>query len=92
MDGFLKRASSDLQLDLHADYTFKFGARDQRIVVLADVFNVLNRQAAINYDNYTEQSFGTLNPNFGLPLNGGGTSRPGYQPPLGLRLGARFEF
>jgi hypothetical protein len=92
-DGFVQRAPADVQLDLHLDYTIKLGGvRDQRIVLLADVFNVFNRQKPTDYDNYTETAYLTLNPNYGLPLNGGASSTPSFQAPLSLRLGARFEF
>jgi hypothetical protein len=91
-DGFKSRAAIDSQLDLHADYTVKIGSKAQRIVLLADVFNLFNRQASLNYDNYTENSTGNPNPNYGLPLNGGGASTPGFQAPMSIRLGARFEF
>jgi hypothetical protein len=91
-DGFVERAAMDSQVDLHADYTIKIGDKAQRIVVMADVFNLFNRQATLNYDNYTENSTGNPNPNYGLPLNGGGASTPGFQAPMSIRLGARFEF
>lgn len=90
-DGFLDRAPSDTAVDLHADYTFKMGDK-QRFVLLADVFNLFNRQEPFDYDNYYETSFGTLNPNFGYPVNGGGATTAGLQAPMSVRLGARFEF
>ncbi len=90
-DGFLERAPSDTAVDLHADYTFKFGDK-QRFVLLADVFNLFNRQEPTDYDNYTELSFGTANPNYGFPMNGGAATTPSFQAPMAVRLGARFEF
>lgn len=89
-DGFKKRAPMDAQIDFHADYRPTIGG--QRFTVLADVFNLFNRRAALNYDNWYETAFGTLNPNFGQPTNGGGSSQPGYQAPLALRLGVRFDW
>lgn len=91
VDGFLERAPADTALDLHADYTVKMNDR-QRLVFLADIFNLFNRQEPTDYDNYTEVSFGAANPNFGLPQNGGGASAPSFQAPLAVRFGVRFEF
>jgi hypothetical protein len=91
VDGFLTRTAFEYTLDAHADYTIKLGAT-QKIALLADAFNVFNRQAATNYDTYTDQGFQTTNPNFGFPTNGGGSLASGYQAPLRVRLGARFEW
>ena len=80
-----------MQFDLHADYTIKFGDT-QRVMLIADVFNLLDNQDATNYDNFTEITAGALNPNFGQPTAGGGVSTPGFAPPRSIRLGARFAF
>lgn len=91
VDGFLTRTKFEYVLDLHADYTIKL-AHEQRLVLLADAFNLFNRQAATNYDTYIDQGFRTTNPNYGYPTNGGGSLATGYQAPLRIRLGARFEW
>jgi len=91
VDGFMERAPDAVQLDVHADYTFKVNDT-QRVVVLADVFNVLNRQEPAFYDNIAERSFGVANPNFGHPVSVGGGSSPSLQAPLAMRVGARFEW
>ena len=90
VDGFKSRAPMDAQIDLHADYRPSFSG--QRFTILADVFNLFNRQAALDYDNWYETAFGTLNPNFGYPTNGGGSSSPSFQAPLALRLGVRYDW
>jgi len=90
-DGFLRRSPREVQFDLHADYTFKMND-NQRVVVLADVFNLFNRQVATDYDNYRERITGTVNPNFGYPTAGGNSFSPSFQAPMSVRLGARFEF
>jgi hypothetical protein len=90
VDGFKSRAPMDAQVDLHADYRPSIAG--QRFTVLADVFNLLNRQAALDYDNWYETAFGTLNPNRGYPTNGGGSSAPSFQAPLGIRLGIRYDW
>jgi hypothetical protein len=80
----------EFTVDLHADYGFDLGNR--RILLLADVFNLFNRQEPLDYDNWFERTPGTLNPNFGYPVNGGNGSTSSLQPPLSLRLGARFDW
>jgi len=89
-DGALKRAPMDLSLDAHVDYTIKFGA--QRILLIADAFNVFNRQRPGWYDYCSDQGFGTTNPNYGYSLNGCNAASASYQAPFALRLGARFEW
>ena len=88
-DGFKTRTPFEYNTDVHADYAFKFGG--QRLIVLADVFNLFNLQRTIGYDNFVEQSFGASNPNFGLPVSEL-VSGPQFQTPRQIRFGARFEF
>jgi hypothetical protein len=90
VDGFRERTPAEITLDLHADYGFRFGGR--RLVLLADAFNVLNRQEATWYDYFYETTVGTLNPNFGQPANGGSSSTTSFQAPFSLRFGARFDW
>jgi hypothetical protein len=61
-------------------------------MLIGDVFNLFNRQIALDYDNWYETTVGTLNPNFGYPTNGGGSSAASFQPPLSVRFGARFDW
>jgi hypothetical protein len=61
-------------------------------VLLADFFNLFNRQAPTDYDYATESAFGALNPNFGYPANGQVGAGTSYQAPRQIRLGARFEW
>ncbi len=88
-DGFKTRTPFEYNTDVHADYAFKFGG--QRLVVLADIFNLFNLQRTTGYDNFVEQSFGVSNPNFGLPVSEL-VSGPQFQAPRQIRFGARFEF
>ncbi|HSK11474.1 MAG TPA: TonB-dependent receptor [Vicinamibacterales bacterium] len=82
VDGFRTRTPWDTSLDLHADYSIRLGG--QRLMLLADVFNVFNRREPLAYDNYTEVSFAVTNPDFGRVM--------AYQSPRRVRVGARFEF
>jgi hypothetical protein len=90
VDGVKKRAAMDTQVDMHVDFRPTF--LGTRLTVLADVFNIVNRQAALDYDNWYETAFGTLNPNFGYPTNGGGSSQSSYQAPLAVRFGIRYDW
>jgi len=82
VDGFLDRTPWDTRLDLHADYSIPLGR--QRLTLIAQVFNVFNRREPLDYDNYTEVSFGVPNPDFGRVI--------AFQAPRSLRVGARFVF
>jgi hypothetical protein len=88
VDGFKTATPTEFYVDLHLDYTIRLG--NQRMILLADVFNVLDTKDPLDYDNYTELGFGTENPDFGTPKAGGGTL-PQYHAPRQIRLGARFE-
>jgi len=90
VDGFKESTDTETYLDAHLDYTIKMG--NQRIILIADAFNLFNTQDPLDYDNYTESVTGVLNPNFGTPHQGGVARTPSYHAPFQLRLGARFEF
>jgi hypothetical protein len=61
------------------------------VVLLADVFNLGNLQRVVGYNMQFEYpGFGTLNPDFGLV--GDPVTLQGYQTPMQVRIGARFEF
>jgi hypothetical protein len=89
VDGLKDHSPFETQFDLHADYTFKVG--NQKLVLLADVFNLFNRQEPTDYDNWDETSFGVANPDFGQPTQGGSTFTA-FQAPRQLRVGLRFEW
>jgi hypothetical protein len=90
VDGFRTRTSFETTVDLHADYALGVGGR--RLVLLADAFNLLNRQRPTFYDNWTEITFGVPNPNFGQPADIGGGLQTSFHTPRQIRLGARFEW
>jgi carboxypeptidase family protein/TonB-dependent receptor-like protein len=89
VDGFKETSPFETTLDAHVDYAIKFG--DQKIVLLADVFNVFDRQEPTDYDNWDETSLGVVNPDFGQPT-AGGSVYTAFQVPRQIRLGARFEW
>jgi outer membrane receptor protein involved in Fe transport len=92
VDGFKTRTPFESEVSAHVDYSLRFGDR-RRVVLLADVFNLLNTQTVLNYDTFVESTFGAPNPNFGLPVTSNLPGNPPqYQTPRQFRFGARFEF
>ncbi len=90
IDGFKTRTPIQKQIDLQASYAVKLGGV-RRFTVLADIFNLFDTKATLDYDNYAELEFGTPNPDFGKPISQN-VAGPQFQTPRQIRLGARFEF
>lgn len=80
-DGFRRRTPLVWSLDLHLDYELPLAAG--QIVIVLDVFNVLDRATVTDYDQNTERDFGVPNPDFGRRIS--------YQSPRQVRLGLRWE-
>jgi outer membrane receptor protein involved in Fe transport len=92
IDGFKTRTPFLTDVNAHVDYGLRLGGR-RRVVLLADVFNLFDRQTVLDYDNWTESTFGALNPNFGRPTTSVlGGNPPQIQTPRQVRVGARVEF
>jgi len=92
IDGFKDRAPLFTQLDLQVQYGIDFG-KNSRLTLLADGFNVLNRRAPLGYDQWTELTFQTPNPDVGAPVTQVLPGRPPqFQAPFTVRFGARFAF
>jgi hypothetical protein len=91
-DGFKTRSPFEVTFDLHADYAIRLNQNRQRVVLIADAFNLFDRQEPTSYDNWTESTFGAENPDFGQALAGGGSLSPSYQTPRRIRLGVRLEW
>ena len=91
VDGLLTSTDKEVILDLHADYAIKVGG-SQRVILLADVFNLMNDTDPTWYDVGSESNFQVANPNYGQPLNGVGANTNSFQPPRSIRFGARFEW
>jgi hypothetical protein len=82
VDGFKRRTPAEFSVDLHVDHPISLGAG--RLMLLADLFNVLNSQAVTNYDYRTENRIRVPNPDYG--------ARTALQLPRQLRVGVRYEF
>jgi hypothetical protein len=91
IDGFSTRTPFESQVDVQASYNLKF-AGTRNLTLIADVFNVFNERRTLNYDSWTELSFGTPNPDFGKPISQTGSALPQFQTPIQVRVGARFSF
>jgi hypothetical protein len=91
LDGRLENTDKEILVDLHADYAIKLG-NNQRVILLADVFNLTNDTDPTWYDVCSESNFLAPNPNFGQPLFGCAANTNAFQPPRSIRFGARFEW
>ena len=88
IDGFLTRTPTEYDTSIHADYRLKLSDR-QHIVVLADIFNLFNRQIPLDYDPNTETTFQATNPDFGDPSR---FNLSQLETPRQMRIGIRYEF
>jgi len=80
--GNLGRTPGFTTVDLHADYPVQLAKSQMRIML--DVFNVLDRQTIVSYDDDIELRAGVTDPDFGQPIS--------FQAPRSWRLAARWEF
>jgi hypothetical protein len=92
IDGFRTRTPFESQVDLQASYNLKL-AGTRNLTLIADIFNVFNQRRTLDYDTWTELSFGVPDPDFGAPISKVSTNALSqFQTPLQLRIGARFSF
>jgi hypothetical protein len=92
VDGFKTRTPFESEFSAHADYSLKLGGK-QRLILLMDVFNLFNQKTVLDYDTWTESTFGVPNPNFGLPVSSSLGGNPAQiQTPRQFRIGVRFTF
>ena len=66
----------------------KFSDR-QHLVVLADIFNLFNRQIPLDFDPNTETSFLSPNPDLGDATR---FNLSQLENPRQMRIGIRYEF
>jgi TonB dependent receptor/TonB-dependent Receptor Plug Domain len=88
VDGFLTRTPTQYDTSVHADYRLPLG-RNEHLSLLADVFNLFNRQIPLDYDPNTETTFKVLNPDFGQPSR---FNQSQLETPRQIRIGLRFQF
>ncbi len=78
------RNSNTYQFDLGLSWTLPLGARDGRLTLELDVFNVLNSDTVTDRSEFTQQQGGAPDPTYLMPI--------GFQQPRSVRLGARLDF
>jgi hypothetical protein len=89
-DGFRTRTLWTHPVNAGASYDLKLGAR--KLLLIADVFNVFNTQTVLDYNSFSELSFGVPNPDFGRAGVSGVAAGQQFAAPRQFRLGARYEF
>jgi outer membrane receptor protein involved in Fe transport len=90
VDGFRTRTPFQKNVDIQAAYALRFGGI-RKLTLIADVFNVFDTKTVLDYDNWTETTFGVPNPDFGRPISQN-VAGPQITTPRQVRFGARFEF
>lgn len=88
VDGFRTGTRPLYTTAVHADYRLPV-ARDQRFVLVADVFNLFNSQTPTDYDPDTQTTFPVADPDFGQAVRANLAQR---QTPRPVRIGVRYEF
>jgi len=92
IDGFKTRTPFLKTVNAQVSYTLKFGGKTG-VTLLADVFNLLNSQDAVMYDQWTQLTGPAPNPDFGAPITHVLLGfPPQFQTPRQVRLGARILF
>jgi hypothetical protein len=84
----MTRTPVQYDTSVHADYRLRLNDR-QHLVVLADIFNLFNRQIPLDYDPNTETTFLAVNPDFGQPTR---FNLSQLEMPRQIRIGLRYEF
>jgi hypothetical protein len=92
IDGFKTRTPVVSRVDAQASYRVPL-SRAVHLTLLGDVFNVFDARTTLMYDQWTQLTGPTPNPDFGSPITqvlpG---APPQFQAPREVRLGARLTF
>jgi hypothetical protein len=92
IDGFKTRTPVVSRVDVQASYQVPL-SNNLRLTLVGDVFNLFNQKTTLTYDQWTQLTGPTPNPDFGSPITqvlpG---APPQFQAPLEVRLGARLTF
>jgi hypothetical protein len=77
---------------MQASYRVPFGS-NVGLTLIGDVFNLFNERTTLGYDQWTQLTGATLNPDIGLPITQVLPGKPPqFQAPREIRLGARLTF
>ena len=92
IDGFRARTPVVSRVDLQASYRVPFSG-NVHLTLIGDVFNLFDTKTTLMYDQWTQLTGATPNPDFGSPVSqvlpG---APPQFQAPREVRLGARLTF
>jgi hypothetical protein len=92
IDGFRTRTPIVSRVDMQASYRVPFGS-NVGLTLIGDVFNLFNERTTLGYDQWTQLTGATLNPDIGLPITQVLPGKPPqFQAPREIRLGARLTF
>lgn len=92
VDGFKTRTPIVHHVDLQASYRVPLG-NTLNLTLIGDVFNLFNSQTTLMYDQWTQLTGPTPNPDFGSPVTQVLAGKPPqFQAPREVRLGARLRF
>jgi hypothetical protein len=89
-DGFQTRTPWTKPVNAGASYNLRVGR--QNLLFVADAFNLFNTQTVLDYDSYSDISFGVSNPDFGAAGVSGVLNGQRFVTPRQFRIGVRFEF
>jgi hypothetical protein len=81
--GILGRTPTDIRIDLHLDYPFKFSERT-KLALVGDIFNITNTQTLRLINQFSESTFQQPNPDFKQPTS--------WYAPISFRLGLKLSF
>jgi hypothetical protein len=91
VDGFKTRTPFLHEFNVQAAWAIKLSGRNN-LTLLADVFNIFDRQTTLDYNGYVEYpGFGTADPDFGKPISRN-VAGPQFETPRQIRFGARLAF
>jgi outer membrane receptor protein involved in Fe transport len=88
VDGFKTRTPFEYDTNVHADYGLHLHG-PQKLVFVADIFNLFDTQRALDYDPNTETTFLVLNPDLGTASR---FNLAQLQTPRQIRIGVRYDF
>ena len=92
VDGFMTRTPFERQVDLQMSYRRKAGGT-RSVTFVADIFNLFNERRVTSYDQNTQLTYPTPNPDFGKPVSTlFAGNPPQFQPPFAARAGVRIQF
>jgi hypothetical protein len=77
---------------MQASYRVPFSG-SVHLTLIGDIFNLFDERTTIAYDQWTQLTGATINPDFGSPVTQVLPGKPPqFQAPREIRLGARLTF